>query len=77
MKIKVPAWVVHVESGAVLRCRRISRPNKEMVRRGWRGFVCHVQNESGTGLVEYRKIRIPTAVELSMFNAAVKKRFGF
>jgi hypothetical protein len=75
-KVKVPSWVVHVESGQVLRVRRISVANARMKRDGWKGLVCHVQNQNGTGLVEYRKLRLPTAEELAKFNLEVKRRFG-
>ncbi len=76
-KLKVPCWVVDIESGQVLRCRLISRPNPRMKRENnWKGLVCHVQNENGTGIVEYSKVRPPTDKELEEFNEKVKKRFG-
>jgi hypothetical protein len=77
IKLKPPCWVKHIETGAVLRLRSVSRPNARMKREaGWKGLVGHVQNEKGTGIVEYRKLTAPSPEELEQFNAAVKKRFG-
>jgi len=36
------------------------KANAEMKRRGWKGLVAHVQNQCGTGLVEYSKLKTPT-----------------
>jgi len=43
---------------------------------GWKGLVAHVQNENGTGLVEYCKLTKPTAQDLEALNARIKKQFG-
>ncbi len=74
MKFKAPCWVK--VKGNVLRLRRISKANPEMKRRGWKGLVAHVQNECGTGLVEYSKLEVVTAEDLEKFNNKVRKTFG-
>lgn len=75
-KFKPPCWVKHKESGQVLRCRSISKPNKRMKMDGWRGLVLHVQNENGTGIGKYSDFVIPDEKDLEKFNEAVKKKFG-
>jgi hypothetical protein len=62
MKFKAPCWVTLAGSAEPLRLRRVSAANKEMKRRGWKGLVAHIQNEKGTGLVEYRKLRACPAI---------------
>lgn len=55
VRLTPPCWVTL--DGKPLRLRRLSYANREMLAKGWRGLVAHVQNERGTGLVEYRKLR--------------------
>lgn len=77
VKLKPPCWVVDIQSGRVLRCRSLSRPSRRMqVETGWKGLVAHVQNERGTGIVEYRKLRKPTLAELAALENNVRQRFG-
>jgi len=76
IKLKPPCWVVHKETGAVLRMRSVSIPNGRLRAHGWNGLVCHVQNHKGTGIAEYRKFRAPTDDELRAFNHTVGKAFG-
>lgn len=57
IKLKPPCRVKIAGSDKVMSLRRVSQPNRMLVRQGWKGLVAHVQNEKGTGLVEYRKLR--------------------
>jgi len=75
-KFKAPCWVKLKSTGQVLRCRSISRANNRMRHDGWKGLVCHVQNEKGTGIVSYHDVCAPTESDLAAFNTAVRKRFG-
>lgn len=76
-KLRPPCWVKIIATGDVLMCRRISIANRRMkAEQGWVGLVCHVQNEKGTGLVEYRKCGKPTAEDLEKKNTDIKRRFG-
>lgn len=57
VKLKPPCLVRVRGSHKILRLRSLSRPNATLKQQGWTGLVATVQNENGTGLVEYRKLR--------------------
>ena len=54
-KLKPPCFVMF--NGKRLRLRAVSAPNRRMIASGWTGLVAHLQNEKGTGIVEYRKLK--------------------
>lgn len=58
IRLKPPCKVVVAEHpDKPMYLRRVSIPNGALRAQGWKGLVAHVQNQNGTGLVEYRRLR--------------------
>ena len=74
-KIKPPCYVVDKESGSVLVCRGMDKPNRRMKAEGWEGMVCKDQNHNGTGLARYNQLRLATKEEIEGFSCLVRKTF--
>ncbi len=56
IKLKPPCRVKIKGTDKVLNLRSVSLPNSILKRQGWKGLVAHVQNQNGTGLIEYGKL---------------------